>query len=334
MRMSLVSALGMSAWLLAAALASAAPAPGPGAATSSHFRDCPDCPQMVVIPAGKFTMGSSADEKTWAASHGAVPDAVVDEAPQHAVSLQAFALGERDVTRGEYAAFVHATGHASGDGCGKVTFSPDKLRDLDWQHTGFLQTDSDPVVCVSWQDAQAYVLWLNRKLNPKVASGDGVYRLPSEAEWEYAARAGTTTKFWWGDDVAGADSHAWYRGNAVSGIGSMGDQPGKPFWLEGLAPYDHSKGGTHPTGSKPANAFGLYDMAGNVWQWTEDCYADSYAAAPVDGGAVEGRGTCMRVDRGSSWFYPAWLLRSATRERNPPDFRSTLLGFRVAKSLR
>ncbi|MFI4967330.1 MAG: formylglycine-generating enzyme family protein, partial [Gammaproteobacteria bacterium] len=91
--------------------------------------------------------------------------------------------------------------------------------------------------------------------------------------------------------------------------------------------------GTRPVGTRPANPFGLYDMAGEVWQWTEDCYAGTYAGAPTDGGAVEGGGTCMRVDRGSSWLFPAWLLRSATRERNPPDFRDFIMGFRVAKTL-
>jgi len=334
MRLSTLSALVMSVCLCAAPPVAAGSAPAAVPAPASHFRDCADCPEMVLIPAGSFSMGSPAEEKAWAAAHGATQEAVADEAPQHEVSLHAFALGAYDVTRAEYAAFVHATGHASGDGCAKTTYSPDLRRAIDWQHLPFRQSARDPVVCVSWQDAQAYVLWLNRKLDPKNASGDGPYRLPSEAEWEYAARAGTTTRFWWGDDAAGADAHAWYRGNSLSGSHASGDAPGKPFWLEAAAVYDAGKGGTHPVGLKPANAFGLYDIVGNVWQWTEDCYADSYAGAPADGAAAEGRGSCQRVDRGSSWFYPAWLLRSATRERNPPDFRATLLGFRIAKSLR
>lgn len=276
--------------------------------SAAVFRDCPDCPEMMVIPAGKFTMGSSAEEKSWAASHGGSNEAVADEAPQHVVSLRSFALGKYDVTRGEYAAFVRETGHPAGDGCGPDSFKWDKQPGVGWQNPGFNQTDRDPVVCVSWQDAQAYVAWLNGKVRGKSASpSDGPYRLPSEAEWEYAARAGTTTWFWWGDDDAGADDHAWYKGNS-------GNQ-------------------THPVGSKPANPFGLYDMVGNVWQWTEDCYADSYVQAPTDGNAVESPNTCMRVDRGSSWLYPAWLLRSATRERNPADFRDIIMGLRVAKTL-
>jgi len=271
----------------------------------SAFRDCADCPEMVVIPAGQFTMGSSAPEKAWAASHGSTPGSVADEAPQHPVSLRSFALGRTDVTRAGYAAFVRETGHPLGDGCGRDGFKWDKQPDLNWQKPGFSQTDRDPVVCVSWQDAQAYVSWLNRKSGPR--SGEGPYRLPTEAEWEYAARAGSTTMFWWGDDDGAADSHAWYKAN--------------------------SDGHTQPVGSKPANAFGLYDIVGNVWQWTQDCYAETYANAPSDGNAAQTKGNCLRVDRGGSWLFPAWLLRSATRERNPANFRDAIMGFRVAKTI-
>lgn len=272
------------------------------------FRDCPDCPEMVVIPAGSFRMGSSASEKAWAASHGGNLESVSDESPQHVVSLRAFALGKYDVTRGEYAAFARETGYPAGDGCGPDSFKWNKQPGVSWQNPGFSQSEGDPVVCVSWQDARAYVAWLNGKVRRLVSpSVEGPYRLPSESEWEYAARAGTTTLFWWGDDEDGAGGHAWYK--------------------------DNSGGHTHAVGSKPANALGLYDMAGNVWQWTEDCYADSYVGAPTDGSANEAGHACMRVDRGSSWLYPAWLLRSATRERNPADYRDIIMGFRLARTL-
>jgi len=272
------------------------------------FRDCADCPEMVVIPAGSFTMGSPDSEKVWAASHGASPQSVSDEAPQHRVALQSFALGKYDVTRAEYAAFVRETSYPLGDGCGKDSFKWNKQPDLNWKNPGFNQSDRDPVVCVSWDDAQAYVSWLNRKLHGDASSsGTGLYRLPSEAEWEYAARAGTTTRFWWGDNDAAAVDHACFKNN--------------------------SDGHAHPVGSEDANAFGLYDMVGNVWQWTEDCYADSYGKAPTDGSAAEIARDCMRVDRGGSWLYPSWLLRSATRERNPAEFRDIIMGLRVARTL-
>jgi formylglycine-generating enzyme required for sulfatase activity len=284
------------------------------------FRDCPDCPEMVVIPDGSFTMGSSASEETWAATHGWDAEqhkiplrdfalAVADEAPQHKVSVRSFALGKYDVTRREYAAFVSETGYRSDGGCYDNGGPPSPKRaGASWKNPGFKQTDNDPVICVSWDDAEAYVSWLNRKLQPSgSASGDGPYRLPTESEWEYAARAGTTTRFWWGDDESTAAAHAWYKEN--------------------------SRGQTHPVGLKPANRFGLYDMAGNVWQWTQDCYAESYAAAPNNGTAAEMGNQCLRVDRGGSWHYPTWLLRSATRERNPADYRDQVMGFRVAKTL-
>jgi formylglycine-generating enzyme required for sulfatase activity len=272
------------------------------------FRDCPDCPEMVVVPAGSFTMGSAAAEKSWAVSHGATPGSVSDESPQHPVALRSFALGKYDVTRGEYAAFVSETGYPAGDGCGHDGAHWNKQAGVSWQSPGFGQQARDPVVCISWEDARAYVSWLNRKVQRQsLNSSDGPYRLPSESEWEYAARAGTSTRFWWGDDDRSAADHAWYKTNS-------GDR-------------------THPVGLKPANRFGLNDMEGNVWQWTADCYAESYANAPTEGSAYETGKSCLRVDRGGSWFYPAWLLRSATRERNPVAYRDIMLGIRVARTL-
>jgi formylglycine-generating enzyme required for sulfatase activity len=297
----------------------------------TDFRDCPDCPEMVVLPAGSFTMGSSPEEKSWAASHGGSVNAVADEAPQHQVSLLSFALGKYDVTRGEYAAFARETKYQDGDGCarGRAIFKYEKDPKSTWENPGYAQTDRDPVVCVNWQDARAYIAWLNREAHRgDAASANGSYRLPSEAEWEYAARAGTTTKFYWSDDDAAAPVHAWF--NANSGCEKV----------EGLF-CDH--GQTHPVGAKPPNAFGLYDMAGNVWQWTEDCYDNSYAPAPADGRAndapssdpkaKDGQGNCLPVDRGGSSMFPPWLLRPATRERNPADYRNNIMGFRVAKTL-
>jgi formylglycine-generating enzyme required for sulfatase activity len=293
--------------------------------SGAAFRECSECPEMVIIPAGQFVMGSSEAEKAWAAAHGGSPQAVSDEAPQHEVTLPTFALGRYDVTRGEYAAFVRATGHPLGDGCGRgrAIFKWEKDPKLTWKDPGFAQTDRDPVVCVNWNDARSYVAWLNTK-----SGRAGAYHLPSESEWEYAARAGTTTKFWWSDDDAAAPVHAWF--NANSGCQN----------INGLF-CDH--GQTHPVGAKPPNAFGLYDMAGNIWQWTEDCYDNSYAGIPADGRANEApsndpkaddsHGNCLRVDRGGSWMFPAWLLRSATRERNPADYRNAIMGFRVARTL-
>ena len=134
-------------------------------AAGTVFRDCHECPKMVVVPAGSFTMGSSPQEKLWAASHGSSLGSVADEAPQHQVSLASFALGKYDVTRSEYAAFARETGYPTGDGCGRghAIFKWEKDPKLTWENPGQSQTDRDPVVCVNWQDARAYIAWLNRK---------------------------------------------------------------------------------------------------------------------------------------------------------------------------
>ena len=269
---------------------------------TAPIRDCPSCPEMLPIPAGTFMMGSDSTEQIWAAAHGSTRNSVSDESPRHSVTLRAFAIGRYQVTRGEFMAFAKATGFKPNDGCGHDGAKWVKLADLTWDHPGYAQTDRDPVVCVSWHDSKAYIAWLNKQ------AGGNSYRLPTEAEWEYATRAGSTTMFWWGNDDSAAATHAWFKDNADSR--------------------------THPVGLKPANAFGLFDAVGNVWQWTEDCYADDYAKAPIDGSAYE---ICTaddrRVDRGGSWLHAARLLRSAPRERNPSDYRDTELGFRVAKTL-
>jgi formylglycine-generating enzyme required for sulfatase activity len=326
LRITLALAYSFTASTHAVAQANGAPH-----AAGTVFRDCPGCPEMVVLAAGNFTMGSSAREKSWAASHGGSAGSVADEAPQHEVSVPSFALGKYDVTRGEYAAFARETGYPDGDGCGsgRAILKWEKDATLSWENAGQAQTDRDPVVCVSWQDARAYIAWLNRKAHPGgAASENGPYRLPSEAEWEYAARAGTTTTFYWGDDDAAAPVLAWF--NANSGCANVSG-----LFCE--------RGKTHPVGAKPPNGFGLYDMAGNVWQWTEDCYDNSYVGIAADGRANaapsrdpkanDSHGDCLRVDRGGSWMFPAWLLRPATRERNPAGFRADIMGFRVARTL-
>jgi formylglycine-generating enzyme required for sulfatase activity len=283
----------------------------------SVFRDCPDCPDMVVIPAGKFLMGSSPEEA--ARDVAAAPSSdtsaakkfVLPEQPQHEVTINtSFALAKYPVTKGEFAAFVQDTGYTPAPGCIFYSLQYHVSPQADWKLPGFVQTERDPVVCVNSQDAKAYIEWLNKKVaSPADSTIEGLYRLPSEAEWEYAARAGTRTARWWGDSIG--------RNNAVCArCGSKWDQAR-----------------TAPVGSFRPNPFGLYDMPGNVWQQTEDCWNQSYIGAPEDG-VPRLIGSCdHRVGRGGSWASFPWLLRSATRTGFRSESRANDSGFRVAKTL-
>ncbi len=230
------------------------------------------------------------------------------EAPQHTVTIaKQFAVGTFDVTRDEFAAFVTDTGYNTGSQC-RIWVGQQwtEKQGFSWRNPGFEQTGSHPVVCISWNDAQAYVNWLNKK-----TSRD--YRLLSESEWEYAARAGTTTAYFWGNDIG--------KNNAdCIGCGSQ---------------WDYKE--TAPVGSFKPNAFGLYDMAGNAAQWTQDCYHDSYDVgydtAPADGSAWTNGACGGRVLRGGSWLYPPRALRSASRGEGPADARGISIGFRVGRTL-
>ena len=289
------------------------------------FRDCPDCPEMVVIPAGEFWMGSgSEDDEAWA-----------PERPRHRVSVGWFALGRYEVTLAEYEAFVSATGHSSDDsGCltddGRGNWEWRWRNGASWRDPRFPQGDDHPVVCVNWEDAQSYVRWLSRKTGER-------YRLPSEAEWEYAARAGTETRRYWGESSSGQCMHA---NGADASLRRQYQRVEQFRWDErgGRSPVSCDDGMAHtaPVGSYEANAFGLFDVLGNVWELTEDCWNENYARAP-DGGLAWTRGECgRRVVRGGSWFEGSRVIRSAARRRlhRSGEFRRTsVAGFRVSRTL-
>ena len=264
---------------------------------AEEIRDGPYAPEMVVIPAGEFIMGTPAGENGRKENEG----------PQHRVQIAStFAVGKYGVTRDEFAAFIADSGyHAEdNDGCYHPDTTGKWSRDAkaNWRDPGIVQTGNDPVVCVSWNDAMAYVKWLTRKTGHR-------YRLLSEAEWEYAARAGTTSTYYWGD-VVGVN-HANCDGCDTRWSGKS----------------------TSPSGSFSANAFGLYDMAGNAWQMLADCWTDSYAGAPPDGRPVI-RGHCEKhAMRGGSWSADPTLIRTGFRGWNTPDDRSCDNGFRVARDL-
>ena len=291
------------------------PPDSPMAGSRSVFRDCPDCPEMVVIPAGEFRMGSPSSEDgrgDW-------------EGPQHQVTLKSFALGLFEVTRAEYAAFVSATGHPDGDRCrtddGRGNWEWRWRNGASWRDPKFRQGDDHPVVCVSWEDAQSYVGWLSRETGER-------YRLASAAEWEYAARAGTSTSWYWGNSVVGQCVHA------NGGDFSLRRQYRRVEGFGSPASCDDGMAYTAPVGSYEANAFGLFDMPGNVWEWVEDCWHGSYREAPSDGTAWVRDGDCgRRVLRGGSWARDPYRLRSAHYATEPVGDRIGHNGFRVARAL-
>jgi len=266
-------------------------------------------PAMVSIPKGSFTMGSPATEAGRSD----------DEGPQHEVRIAAFALGKYPVTRAQFAAFVAATGYDAGHVCRTFEKGRGDLRPgRSWRNPGFKQTDDDPVVCVNSDDAKAYTAWLSGQTAK-------LYRLPTEAEWEYAARAGTTTSRYWGDDPDQACRFA----DVMDQSGH--DQNPGAFW----PPHhcDDGQGHTAPVGRYQANAFGLYDMLGNAWEWVQDCLTDNYEGAPADGSAWSTEGCKLHGMRGGSWFSKLESVRSARRGRHAEGDRDDDIGFRVAMSL-
>ncbi|MFM9847387.1 MAG: SUMF1/EgtB/PvdO family nonheme iron enzyme [Hyphomicrobiaceae bacterium] len=281
----------------------------PGSGKSA--RDCLECPEMVVAPAGPFTMGSSeAEIAALTKEFPAAAEYFKWEGPQRKVVIpQPFAVGRFAITRGEFAAFVAATGHKTDGGCYTWAGTEWKLQaDKSWRSVGFEQTDRHPVVCVNWHDAQAYVKWLSAKTGH-------TYRLLSEAEREYAARAGTTTSFWWGNSIS--TSQANYDGNYSFAGSAKGEYRRK----------------TVPVDSFQPNPWGLYQVHGNVYDWVEDCWHDSYNGAPTDGSAwittcADGN---LRVLRGGSWISDPRNLRSADRYRVRPVSRNYGIGFRVGR---
>ena len=234
------------------------------------FRDCADCTEMVVVPDGEFKMGSSDS---------------VNEKPEHRVAIaNPFAIGRREITFAEWDACVTAGG---------CKYEPS---DRGWGR------GNRPVINLSWDDAKAFVAWISQKTGKK-------YRLPTEAEWEYAARAGTTSPFWWGPAV-GAD-HA-----------NCEDCSAKPLRQ------------STPIGTFRPNGFGLYDTSGNAAEWVEDCWNENYRGAPTDGSAWTTGDCGQRVLRGGSFASKATFVRSPSRFRYDEDVRYYANGFRVARDLK
>jgi formylglycine-generating enzyme len=301
MKLALISAL------VLAALPSAA-------AAQISYQDCADCPEMVGIPAGRFVKGAAPGEE---AREGLAEGFRHRSEPQHAVEVKRFATGKFEVTRGQYRAFAESTARGGG-GCFVWTgagFEQDPAKD--WRNPGYAQDDRHPAACVSWDDASAYAKWLSQRTGKH-------YRLLTEAEWEYAARAGTTTARFWGDAELSCD-HA----NGAD-LTTAAQVPSAGNWAVANCNDRHAY--TAPAGSYRANAFGLYDMLGNVEEWTQDCWNPNYSGAPTDGSAWAEGDCSMRAVRGGSWDDSPVGLRAAYRVGSPTVVRVHRRGFRVAST--
>jgi formylglycine-generating enzyme required for sulfatase activity len=292
------------------------------AAAPATFADCGDCPTMVTIPAGSATLGSTPEER---APAGALPLFGDREGPTYRVTFaKPYAIARTEVTRDQYAAFVAATRRPDPATCGVHVARGDTWGPqpgYSWRTPGFEQTGNDPAVCVSYDDAVAYTRWLAAKTGKP-------YRLPSDAEWEYAARAGTDTPWPWGASAeagcAAANILSAGTGIALGWPKSIGDR----FVCANLRSF------TQPVASYPANAFGLHDMIGNAFEWAADCDSPDNRDAHADGSART-TGDCTRhYLKGGAFHTPFWLTRAAVRGAPiPADLHMFAIGFRVARSI-
>jgi formylglycine-generating enzyme len=342
----IVAAMAIVAVALASAQPPAAP-PGPGGAPHAGgpllpgmqaravpplnldtIKDCADCPEMVVIPSGGFMMGSDMPERS---AEGA-QNMLGREGPRHAVLIRhAFAIGRTEITRGMYAGFAAQNPSVEkGRECGaffpgrtpydEPPIDPAAATVRNWRTPGFPQSEAEPAVCVSYNDAEAFVAWLSHKTGK-------TYRLPTEAEWEYAARGWTVTSRYWGDDSRAICRNANVLSTAT--VAAQGNS--ERFQGELLCLNDHPF--TAKVASLTPNPFGLYDVIGNVAEVVEGCAHENYEGAPADGSAWTQAGCKLHNWRGGSYMSQAWLARAAGRIQQTADYRNPDFGLRVARDL-
>lgn len=280
-------------------------------------KDCEVCPEIVVVPPGSFKMG-------WEGAESVRPQEIRRyEGPERQVTIAyAFGVGRFEITNEQFAAFVDATGFVHLEGCFLWDgWNAEFSKKLGWRDPGYGRATlpKEPAACVNWNAAQAYVKWLSQKTGAS-------YRLLTEAEWEYAARAGNTTPSIWGDQQERACEYA--------NVFDASAKKRSPNAQLTVAPCDDGHAQVAPVGSYKPNAFGLYDMSGNVWEWVFDCHAMPYPAdAPTDGSAIIDRGCDRRASKGGAWMTTVDRQRFTFRGRDPAAQNSSGFGFRVARDL-
>jgi len=270
------------------------------------FRDCPTCPLMKTLPPGRFAQGAAANDE----------GAATLERPQHMVTIAySFGIGVNEVTVGEFREFAEATGyHATS--CATYDGVWAERAGFNWQNVGYTQTATHPVACVSWRDVRDYAAWLSKKAGQN-------YRLPSESEWEYGARAGSGAAQSWTDSAAAC---------ASANVADQRAAQHYPGWT--VDPCSDGYVNTAPVGTFRPNAFGLYDMLGNVAEWVRDCWHDDYQGAPTDGSAWLRAGCAERGLRGGSWFTNPARVSVSARNRFDDRYRSNSVGFRLVREIK
>jgi formylglycine-generating enzyme required for sulfatase activity len=291
----------------------------PGQVFTDRFVDMTgQSPTMLVVPTGNFMMGAPDGEQ-------GRTDA---QTPQHQITIsKGFALSQTDITVGQFREFVRASGYKpeslTNGGASVYDERTGVMRDdssANWEddYAGHPAANDLPVVNISWNDANAYVQWLSQRTGKK-------YRLPSEAEFEYALRAGSTTRYWWGGGTP--------KSKVENLTGSLDRSPSGRRWSHAFQGYSDGYWGAAPVMSFAPNAFGLYDMDGNVSEWMTDCWHDNYIRAPVDGSAWVNPGCSIRVVRGGSWGSSPEQANSAYRQGADASVRSGRVGFRILREL-
>jgi formylglycine-generating enzyme required for sulfatase activity len=272
--------------------------------TNRPFRDCTGCPELILLEGGSFMRGAEMDD----------PAADESERPRHEVTIEKpFAIATRHTTVQDYAAFTAATGHETRPGCYTLTDEGWRMDEsASWRAPGFPQTPLDPVVCVSWHDATAYAAWIS-------ARSGKAYRLPSEAEWEFAARGGIAEGNFWGSDT---QICAWANVNDITAKNKTAKAAEN--CTDGFL-Y------TSPVGHFRPNPFGIHDAIGNAWVWLADCWQGGYSTSPRDGSAHRAENCGRRVLRGGSWTDTPGPVRIGARENRPPQGRYAIAGFRLAR---
>lgn len=299
-------------------------APKAAAVAAGQYQDCSTCPPMVRIKPGSFVMGASLEEE---ARHGLSEVNRGHSLPLHTVTFaKGYSIGAYPVTVAQFRSFVEETGYKASESCFNQRYNDghyiyENARGYSWRAPGFPQGDNYPVVCVSAEDAEAYTGWLSKKTGHK-------YALPNEAQYEYALRAGTQTSFFWGKDVRDAEACIYSNQPDFAQARELKAPSGPEYRFQ----CDDGYAWTSPVGNYKPNPWGLYDMQGNIWEWTADCYNTDYKGAPADGSTWTTGDCDARPSRGGSYGNAAQSAFAGIRAPRGASYVGHSWGFRVVRN--